>query len=110
MITITESAQQELTTYFEGKDIVPLRVHLADGGCSGMRLSMALDELRDGDESVEIGGFTFVIRPELAEEVGKVTVDMTQYGFSIDSENQIAGSGGGCGCSSGGGCGSGSCG
>ena len=48
MINITESAKQELTTYFEGKDKAPLRIHLADGGCSGMRLSIALDELRDG--------------------------------------------------------------
>jgi len=104
MISITESAVQELTTYFEGKDIIPLRIHLADGGCSGMKLSMALDELRDGDETVETGGFTFLIRPELAEEVGEVTVDMTQYGFTIDSENQIAGGGGGCG-GCGGGCG-----
>lgn len=109
MITLTESAQQELTTYFTGKDIIPLRIHLADGGCSGMKLSMALDEFRDGDEKVEISGFTFLIRPELAEEVGEVTVDMTQYGFTIGSENQLAG-GGGCGCSSGGGCGSGNCG
>ena len=106
MINITESAKQELTTYFEGKDKAPLRIHLADGGCSGMRLSIALDELRDGDKSFESEGFTFVIQPDLAEQTGKVTIDMTQYGFSIDSENMV-GSGGGCSCASNGGCGSG---
>ena len=78
---------------------------MADGGCSGMRLTMALDELKDGDESIESGGFTFLIQPDLAKETGEVTIDMTQYGFSIESENQIAGTGGG-GCGScGGGCG-----
>jgi len=111
MITITESAKQELTTYFEGKEIVPLRIHLADGGCSGMRLSIALDEVRSGDRSIEDKGFTFVIQEELAEETGKVAIDMTQYGFTIDSEKMVGG-GSGCGCSSnsGGGCGSGGCG
>jgi len=99
MINVTESAQQELTTYFEGKEAQPIRVHLADGGCSGMRLSLALDEVRDGDKSFEEGGFTFLIHEELVEATGKVSIDMTQYGFSIDSENVVGG--GGCGSCSG---------
>ncbi len=109
MINVTESAQQELKSYFESKELQPIRIHLADGGCSGPRLSLALDEVRDGDKSIEHGAFTFLIHEELAKETGTVTVDMTEYGFSLDSENVIAGSGG-CGCSSGGGCGSGGCG
>lgn len=109
MITVTESARKELTTYFEGKTIEPIRVHLADGGCSGPRLSLALDEVRDGDKSVEQGAFTFLIQEELAEATGAITIDMSQYGFQIASENPMAG-GSGCGCSSGGGCSSGSCG
>lgn len=102
MINVTENAQQELTQYFEGKDVQPIRVHLADGGCSGMKLSLALDELRDGDKSSEHGAFTFLINEELAEASGAITVDMTDYGFTIDSEKQIGGGGGcgscGCGC------------
>ncbi len=109
MINVTETAQQELTTYFEGKAKEPIRVHLADGGCSGPRLSLALDEVRDGDKSVQQGEFTFLIQEELAEATGKVTIDMTQYGFSVESENPVGG-GGGCGCSSSGGCSSGGCG
>lgn len=105
MIKVTESAKKELTTYFEGKDIQPIRIHLADGGCSGMRLSLALDELRDGDKTVEEAPFTFLIHEELAAETGTVTIDMTQYGFAIDSENAVGG-GGGCGCASSGSCGS----
>ena len=105
MINVSESAIQELTTHFDGKDVRPIRVHLADGGCSGMKLSLALDELRDGDKSVEQGAFTFLIHEELAEAAGEVTIDMTQYGFSIDSEKTIGG-GGGCGCASSGSCGS----
>ena len=108
MINVTESAQKELKAYFDGKELQPIRVHLADGGCSGPRLSLALDELRDGDKSVEQGAFTFLIEEALLEATGTVTVDMSAYGFTVNSENQVGG--GGCGCSSGGGCGSGSCG
>ena len=102
MINVTESAQKELTTYFADREIQPIRVHLADGGCSGMKLSLALDELRDGDKSVDHGAFTFLINEELAEASGAVSIDMTEYGFTIDSENPVGGGGGGCsGCSCG---------
>jgi Fe-S cluster assembly iron-binding protein IscA len=105
MITVTDSAKQELTRYFDGKEIQPIRIHLADGGCSGPRLSLALDEVRDGDKTVEQDAFTFLIQEELAGATGAVTVDMTQYGFNVESENQVGG-GAGCGCTSASSCGS----
>lgn len=101
MINVTEAAQNELTTYFDGKEIRPIRIHLADGGCSGMKLSLALDELRDGDKSVEQGAFTFLINEELSEAAGKVSIDMSEYGFTIASEKEIGGGGGCSGCSCG---------
>lgn len=106
MIKVTDSAIQGINDHFDGKDPQPIRVYLADGGCSGPQLSLAIDELRDGDKSQEQGSLTFLINGELADATGQVTIDMSEYGFTIDSENVI---GGGCGCaSSGGGCGSGS--
>ncbi|BCS89645.1 IscA/HesB family protein [Pseudodesulfovibrio sediminis] len=102
MITVTESAQQELTTYFADKEIQPVRVHLGGGGCAGMQLTLALDEARDDDNTVEIDAFTFVINKELAEAAGEVTIDLSKYGFTIKSVNEVGG-GGGCG-SCGGGC------
>ena len=104
MINVSESAQQELAKYFEDKDVQPIRVHLVDGGCAGPRLSLALDEPRDGDKSVEQGDFTFLINEALAEASGKVSIDMTDYGFVVDSENSLGG--GGCSCASSGTCGS----
>ncbi len=104
MINVSENARQELTKYFADKDVQPIRVHLADGGCAGPRLSLALDEPRDGDKSVEQGDFTFLINEELAQVSGEVTIDMSEYGFTVASENQIGG--GGCGCASSGSCGS----
>ncbi|MBG0790629.1 MAG: IscA/HesB family protein [Desulfovibrionaceae bacterium] len=107
MINVTEAARQELTNYFADKDVQPIRVHLADGGCSGPRLSLALDELREGDKSVEHDKFTFLINEELAALTGNVSIDMTPYGFTLDSENPVGGGGcgSGCSCSSSGSCG-----
>ncbi|QGY40025.1 heme biosynthesis protein HemY [Pseudodesulfovibrio cashew] len=107
MITATDAAIKSLSMHFKDKDIQPIRVHLADGGCSGPRLSLAIDELRDGDKSVEQGDFTFLIQSELAEVVGAITIDMSEYGFTLASEREVPGAGGGCGCSS---CGTGTCG
>lgn len=57
----------------------------------------------------EAGGFTFLVDKELQAQTGKIKIDMTYYGFVVDSENPVAG-GGGCGSScSTDGCSSGGC-
>lgn len=105
MISLSDSAKAQLDSYFADKEKSPVRVFLA-GGCCGPKLSLALDEVREGDESVETGGYTLVVEKTLLEASGKISIDMTEYGFSVDSENAVSG-GGGCGS---GGCGSGGCG
>jgi len=54
----------------------------------------------------EAGGFTFLIEKELQAQTGKIKIDMTYYGFVVESENPVGGGGGGC---DGGSCSSGSC-
>jgi len=58
----------------------------------------------------EAGGFTFLVDKELQAQTGKIKIDMTYYGFVVESENPVGG-GGGCGsscssdgCGSSGGC------
>lgn len=113
MITLSDAAKSQLDAYFEGKDKSPIRVFLA-GGCCGPKLSLALDEARDGDDTFELGGYTLLAEKALLAAAGKVAIDMTEYGFSVESENALGGGGscssGGCGGGSGGGCGSGGCG
>ena len=104
MITLSEAAKDQLDGYFADKEKSPIRVFLA-GGCCGPKLSLALDESKDGDDSFEACGYTLLAEKTLLATAGKITIDMTEYGFSVDSENPMGG-GGGCG-SSGGGCGSG---
>jgi len=53
----------------------------------------------------EVAGFRFLLDKDLSQETGGIKIDMTYYGFSVDSEKPV---GGGGGCSSGA-CSSGSC-
>ena len=112
MITLTESAKGQLEKYFADKDRSDIRVFIASGGCSGPRLSLALDEAGDGDKRFESDGFGFVVDNELAEAAGGLTIDMTYYGFTVEALNDL-GLGGACnpgGCGTESGCGCGGCG
>lgn len=118
MITLSEAARDQLDGYFADKEKSPLRIFLA-GGCCGPKLSLALDEPRDGDETVESLGYTLLAEKALLAAAGKIAIDAGDYGFSVESENPLGGeSAGSCGsggCGGGesggsGGCGSGGCG
>lgn len=105
MITLSDAAKSQLDGYFADKEKAPVRVFLA-GGCCGPKLSLALDEPRDGDATFETGGYVLLAEKALLESAGAITIDMNEYGFSVDSQNPLGGGGscssGGCG----GGCGS----
>jgi len=47
-----------------------------------------------------------LIEKTLMAQTGKIRIDMTYYGFTVDSENPVGGGGGSC---SSGSCSSGSC-
>jgi Fe-S cluster assembly iron-binding protein IscA len=107
MITLSDSAKAQLDGYFADKEKSPIRVFLA-GGCCGPKLSLALDEAKDGDDTFEAGGYTLLAEKALLEAAGAISIDMTEYGFSVDSENALGGGGGSCGSGGcGGGCGGG---
>lgn len=110
MVEVTQTALKQLKEYFADKEVAPIRVYLGGGCCSGPRLSLALDESRDGDDSFESEGFTFLIQKDLHEQTGNIRIDMTGYGFSVDSENAVATEGSCNSSCGGGGCGSGGCG
>ena len=104
MVELTDKARQELDAYFADKEKSPIRIFLAPGGCSGPRLSLALDEAQDTDETYTYDGYTFVVEKGLAGEGQPFTVDMSYMGFVVDSKLEL---GGGGSCSTGGcsGCG-----
>ncbi|MBU1228594.1 MAG: IscA/HesB family protein [Proteobacteria bacterium] len=116
MITLSEAARDQLDGYFADKEKSPLRIFLA-GGCCGPKLSLALDEPRDGDETVLALGYTLLAEKSLLAAAGGISIDAGEYGFSVESEIPLGAGGGGCGSGCGGGdsgsaggCGSGGCG
>jgi hypothetical protein len=60
----------------------------------------------------EAGGFTFLVEKDLLAQTGNIKIDMTYYGFVVESENSVS-DGSSCSCSSSSSCssaGSGGCG
>jgi Fe-S cluster assembly iron-binding protein IscA len=96
MFEVSTEAVRELTAFFEGKGLATVRVYLASGGCSGPRLTMALDETRDSDELFEEKGFKFCMEKGLYEKTGGVRVDAGYMGFVVESVNPLS-SGRSCG-------------
>lgn len=97
MITLSKEAKLEFTNYFEGRKKHPVRVYMGAGDETGPRLSLAVDELRDGDKTVKFDSLTFVIHKELAKATGEVAIGKNRHGFTLDSENLVGGCDS-CGC------------
>lgn len=106
MVEISPEAKKELDAYFEGKEVSPIRIYLAPGGCSGPRLALALDEPGDTDETEEVEGFKFCVNKDLLEQIKSVKINLSDMGFMVEPEVPLpVQAGGGCGgCC--GGCGS----
>ncbi|MBQ4133303.1 MAG: IscA/HesB family protein [Desulfovibrionaceae bacterium] len=107
MLELSQNAREELEAYFEDKEEKsPIRVFLANS-CSGMRLSLALDEADDDDQSFDVDGFTFIVSKDLLELTGNINIDLGPFGFDIMTEIPLElESAGGCsGCPSAGSCG-----
>lgn len=97
MITITDAAKQEFINYFKGRTSHPVRIYMGAGDESGPKLSLAVDEHRDGDTAVRFDNVTFVIHKELAKATGPVAIGKNRHGFTLDSDN-MAGGIDSCGC------------
>lgn len=88
-INITEKAQKELKKIMEEnkENKKLLRIYIAGYGWGGPSFGLALDELKDRDKKVEVGGFTFLIEKDLADTFKGFTIDYSdnwlRRGFSI---------------------------
>ncbi len=89
MIKVTESARQGLADFFVGREVKPIRIHLANGTTKNRQLLLALDEECAGDKAVSCDDFVFIINRRLLECTGDLCIDKTAVGFSIDSEKPI---------------------
>ena len=90
MFEVTEKASDMIKNFLKDRENLPaIRLMLAQGGWSGPQLGLALDELRDDDESFDDRGLTFVVEKEFYEKIKPVTIDYvttpTGEGFQISS-------------------------
>ncbi len=89
MINVTDVAIDNIMGYFQGKEPTPIRIFVNSGGWVGPSLALALDELKDTDNSYEIKGVTLVIDKKLMVETETIDVDFTGLGFKITSKIDI---------------------
>ncbi len=112
MLDVTDLANEKLIEYMKLNNISSsLRVAVMQGGCSGPALGLAIDDVKEADESFVKQDLTFLVEKGLLEQCGTISVDFVDAGpssgFSISSANPLPGAGGGCNTGS---CGSGGCG
>jgi len=105
MLTVSDAACEQISSYFKDKPISPIRIFLNNCGCGGPSLAMALDDPKGTDEGIMINGFSFIVDKKLLEQVQPIHIVFLHYGFKIGCSVDL-GSGCGSSCSSKGCCGS----
>ena len=93
MFNVTDKAQEQIKVYFEGKNVMPVRVFLHEGGCGGPQLAMALDDKKATDTLFTFGGFDYLVDSEFLEHAKPISVDYLETGFKVTSGLDL---GGGC--------------
>lgn len=98
MIELTDAAKARVRELLNDETGNRLRVFVQNGGCSGFEYGMAFDDVREGDEVLEMEGFTLLIDPESVPALTGVTVDfvesLTGSGFTFVNPNARSS----CGC------------
>jgi len=102
MVTLTAPAKAQLDSYFQQNARSSIRIFLTSSSCTGPRLTLALDDAKDGDSVHTVDGYDFVVENELFAEAKPLTVDFACSGFQVESSLKLSGgSCGGCSCSGG---------
>jgi Fe-S cluster assembly iron-binding protein IscA len=99
MLTLTDTAKEQLDAYFAENNVesAPIRLYVG-GGCSGPQLALGLDNPNaETDTVIEEKGYTFVVENDLLEHAKPVTINVTPMGLSIESSLQFEQAEGGCG-------------
>ncbi|MBU1194561.1 MAG: IscA/HesB family protein [Proteobacteria bacterium] len=92
MINVTQTAQEMVQAYFEGRPSQPIRIFITSG-CGGQQLAMALDEKKPTDAVFTHGTIDYIMETGLLEQASPVEVDYIGTGFRINSQLEL---GGGC--------------
>lgn len=96
MFTVTKNAQTQIADYFRDNEKKPIRIFLSRS-CSGMQLSMALDERKDTDMLYKIDDVEYLVDEEFLKQAQPIEVDFKETGFRIQSSMELGGSCSNCG-------------
>lgn len=96
MLKITDKAKEVLDQHFEEKEKEPIRIYVASA-CSGTRLALGIDSAKEGDETINLEGYDFVVDQELLEQAKPMVIDLTPMGIEISSSLVFEQAEGGCG-------------
>ena len=84
MIRITETAREQIGSFFESRALAPIRIYVADGEY-GKGLALTLDRQKDADIVIETSGYLFLVERSLFEQAKPVTIDATAMGLCVTS-------------------------
>jgi len=94
VVTVTPAAVEQIKAVHQSEPEnagKPLRLYVEAGGCSGLQYGMVFDELRDGDNIVEMDGIKVVVDDFSSNYLRGSEVDfkdeLTGGGFKIVNPN-----------------------
>ena len=77
-MVLTDAARSRVKQLLNDETGNRLRVFVQGGGCSGFEYGLAFDEPRDGDEVVEMEGFSILVDKWSVPYLEGVTVDFVE--------------------------------
>lgn len=94
VVTVTPAAVEQIKAVHQSEPEnagKPLRLYVEAGGCSGLQYGMVFDEVRDGDNIVEMDGIRVVVDDFSSNYLRGSEVDfkdeLTGGGFKIVNPN-----------------------
>jgi iron-sulfur cluster assembly accessory protein len=90
--TVSDKAITKLNEMAQKQDKSPvLRINVVSGGCSGFQYHFDFDEIKDNDETMDIGGITFVMNKDSKEMLKGSKMEyidtLNESGFRISNPN-----------------------
>ncbi|XPV74769.1 MAG: hypothetical protein ACNI27_08965 [Desulfovibrio sp.] len=87
MITLSDSAIEQLTAYFAGNAVQPMRITVMPAGrCPNPVFNIVINEMKPTDVEIDAQGFKFIMDATLYEEAAPLHVDIAEDRVIIQSD------------------------
>ena len=87
MITLSESAVEQLNAFFAGQPLQPVRITVMPAGrCPNPVFNIVINEQKPSDVEVQVEGFTFIMDEKLYEEAKPLHVDIADGAVTVESD------------------------